>query len=248
MKNPLKIIQKNISVEEIAKQYLLHEFSKMLSDNNDAKFWQQFEKSLNLNLQKMPQRNFWQLLSGISEGYKLKWLFRILSDNSFSWNREIWNLNDITMTGIDPKIDKIIKEKNSSSPLKFGKYVQKNPNVKKLFFDLEGKNGFYRNKFPILLRQDGEQFKILDGMRRTCLAAIKGQDEIEVIVGYKVRNGKMKLNPDKIYFLDLLYRESKDRERIKEPLKVILKEIKKQFRDVELTKGSGVSKDIKELF
>lgn len=55
----------------------------------------------------------------------------------------------------------------------------------KLFFDLEGERGFYRNQFPILLRQDNQEYKVLDGMRRVCLVALNGQKEIEAIVGYK---------------------------------------------------------------
>lgn len=132
MKSPLKIIQKNVPLKEIIKQYLLHEFSKLLSDIDDQNFWDQFKKSLDTNLKKMLQRDLWQLLSGISEGYKLKWLYRILSDNSFVWHHEIWALEDITPTRIDPEIDKVI-ENNSANLVKFGQCGRQHPEVKNYF-------------------------------------------------------------------------------------------------------------------
>ena len=141
-----------------------------------------------------------------------------------------------------------IIQKNSSSLIKFGRYVHNKPEIKKLFYDLEGKHGFYRNKFPILLRQDHRSFKVLDGMRRSCLEAINGQTNIEAIVGYKIRSGKMMVSPDKIYFLNLLYKESPNKLKLQDPLRVILKEIQKQFRETQQIKNSSIAEDISELF
>mgnify|MGYP001580500919 CR=1 FL=1 len=77
MKSPIKVIQKNVPIEKIIKQYFLHEFSKLLSDIEDEKFWEQFENSLEFNFRKMSENSLWQLLSGISEGYKLKWIYNL---------------------------------------------------------------------------------------------------------------------------------------------------------------------------
>lgn len=58
----------------------------------------------------------------------------------------------------------------------------------------------------------------------------------------------MKVNPDKIYFLDLLYKESQNKSKLRKSLKVILHEIEHQFRDVEKIKNSGSAEDINEFF
>ena len=69
----------------IAKQYLKQEFRKIFSDIKDEKIYKRIDKSIDSFNFREGEMSFWNLLAAIAEGWKLKQVFFILSDDKFQW-------------------------------------------------------------------------------------------------------------------------------------------------------------------
>jgi len=67
----------------IAQQYLKHEFRKIFSDIKDPKIWKKIDKSIETFIKRENEASFWSLLAGISEGWKLKAVFHLLSSTKY---------------------------------------------------------------------------------------------------------------------------------------------------------------------
>lgn len=209
---PLAIIRTNVQPEEIAKLYLKLEFRKLFANIQDYKFWKQLDNSIDTIKDRVNENDFWQLISGISEGYKLKWVYRVLTDSVYSWSLERIALDDIRMTGMSPVINPIL-EKAEWKPKKFAQIWKSNPKyatVPKIQLLAEPE----RDHFPIFLHERDEQLRVFDGMRRVCLAVIEGRDLMEAYVG-RIRNskGQMMVNADKVLFLRVLYDEAPEKDQ-----------------------------------
>lgn len=238
MKKAYKILDENVKPEEIAISYLIHEFKKIFEDIDDKKFFKLIKKSVKFMPKRFgakPYEGFWMLVAGIAEGWKLKWVFRLLTDNGLKWQKEIRRLNDITLTGMNLIINPIIYEYCKRNPLKFRiwwnlhKNDKNNPILKMI------KPYPARDFDPILLHEENAEFKVFDGMRRTLLSSIQKKNQIICYVGYRVEKGKPQISPDKLLFLKLLAdgASKKDQNKVSKAMKIILNEICKQYKGTE---------------
>lgn len=202
---PIKLLKQNVKPEEIAVQYLKHEFIKLFS--NPSKLLDKVD-----NFPQEMGKDFWQLVSGISEGYKMKWVYRVLTDNKYSWTLEQIALDDVTLTGMSEFMDNVINQANGK-PSNFAQIWAKNPEFAKTPDGAGIKAHLERDDFPILLWERYDQLHVFDGMRRTCVAAITQKTEITAWVG-RITNldGQMMVNKDKVLFLRALYDESPDKD------------------------------------
>jgi len=211
MKNkPIKVLEKNVDPKVIAKQYLFHEFVKLFGEPKDKIFTQKIHKWIYDFDKKFDDTHFWSLLAAISENLKLKWTHRILTDSSYKWNLEIWNISDIKMTGMGPEIDGIVRKCDDDFE-KFRQYWNKN--IKGTAFEKKLKKQGLHSKgalddFPVLVHFKEGHYSVFDGMRRALLAALAGKKEIKVYVGYRIRQGQPQVNRWQMYFLTILLGEA----------------------------------------
>ena len=239
----------------IAKQYLKNEFRKVFSDIRDDKFFKKIDKSIeNFNLRE-GEASFWSFLAAIAEGWKLKQVFAILSDDKYQWKLKNIPLTEVYLTGMSPVIDKYVIKKFNRDPLAFARAWKANKTMREEII----KTGFAAHKerdgFPILTYKIGESYRVFDGMRRALLALIKGQTAIKAWVGYKVNaKGRPLISANRCYFLSNLYNQAKSKDKVLEKSIIrIGKEINKDYRngrEVLLKRIVGWSHDqkIKSLF
>ncbi len=239
----------------IAKQYLKQEFRKIFSDVKDDKFYKKIDKSIESFTDREGESSFWNLLSSISEGWKLKWVFQILSDDKYQWKLKNIPLDKIYLTGMSPTIDKYVIKKFNRNPLAFAKAWKTNKIMRQEII----KTGFSARKdrdyFPILVYKTGDSFRVFDGMRRTLLALTKNQPSIKAWVGYKINaKGRPLISANRCYFLSNLYNQAKTKDKtLEKSIIKIGKEINKNYRngrEVLLKRVIGWSHDqkIKSLF
>ncbi|MBI4779298.1 hypothetical protein HY797_02510 [Candidatus Falkowbacteria bacterium] len=239
----------------IAKQYLKQEFRKMFSDVKDDKFYKKIDKSIDNFDNREGEMLFWNLLAAIAEGWKLKQVFAVLSDDKYQWKLKDIPLEKIYLTGMSPTIDKYIIKKFNRNPVAFAKAWKMNKAMREEII----KTGFSAHKdrdyFPILTYKIGDSYRVFDGMRRVLLALTKNQKNIKAWVGYKVNaKGRPLISANRCYFLSNLYNQAKVKDKILEKSIVrIGREINKNYRngrEVLLKRVIGWSHDqkIKSIF
>jgi len=239
----------------IAKQYLKQEFRKIFSDVKDYKFYKKIDKSIESFIAREGEASFWNLLAAIAEGWKLKQVFTVLSDDKYQWKLVNIPLEKIYLTGMSPIIDKYVIKKFNRDPLAFAKAWKINKIMRQEII----KTGFAahkdRDNFPILAYKTGDSYRVFDGMRRTLLALTKNQKSLKAWVGYKINaKGRPLISANRCYFLSNLYNQAKSKDKVLEKSIVrIGKEINKDYRngrEVLLKRVIGWSHDqkIKSLF
>jgi len=214
-------------------QYLQHEFRKIFHDVRDKRVW----KLIDWSLEGFPKRDgegsFWQLIAGISEGWKLKRVFELLSDTSYRWRLEkipVWKL---VLGGMSPTIDRYTVKKFNRNPLRFAEAWKKNAQLRKAVLRTGFASHPERDQFPIFVFESGNGFRVFDGMRRTLLALIAGRTTIKAWVGYKVnRNGKPLISPERAWFLENIYENASTKDvSLEKAILRIGKEIIKNYRN-----------------
>jgi len=239
----------------IAKQYLKQEFRKIFSDIKDDKFYRKIDKSIDNFSGREGEASFWNLLAGVAEGWKLKLVFQILSDDKYQWKLKNIPLDKVYLTGMSPTIDKYIIKKLNRNPVAFAKAWKINKAMRQEII----KTGFSPHKdrdcFPILVNKTGDSFRIFDGMRRALLALTKNQKSIKAWVGYKINvKGRPLISANRCYFLSNLYNQAKVKDKtLEKSIIKIGKEINKNYRngkEVLLKRIIGWSHDqkIKSIF
>ncbi len=219
----------------IARQYLKHEFRKILAGPKDPKIWSKIDRSLD-RLAKTDEQSFWNLVAAIAEGWKLKAVFRILSDSTYRWKLQSIPLNKLTLTGMSPAIDRYVIQKFKRNPESLRKELQKKRSaVKKAILKagIEPKPDV--DHYPILIFESKEkELKVFDGMRRTLLALMKNQKNIRAWVGYRKNpQGKPLISRDRCLFLAEIYQFSKHQD------KNLVKSITRVGKEVTLTYRNG---------
>ena len=210
---PVRIIRRRVSPLTITNQYLYHEFLKIFWDAKDKVFRQKMKRSLYRMYRRDGTHTYWLLVAAISEGWRLKWVYRLLSDPGYQWNLETRNINDLTMTGFSPPIVDRLVNRCQYNFYTFADYYRKHPEFfKKYMPNLKPRPE--RDHQPIFVYWEPKEkrLKLFDGMRRTVLAAINRKKTIRAYVGYPVRKGKPMVNLDKLQYFHLLFRGArKDR-------------------------------------
>jgi len=239
----------------IAKQYLKNEFRKIFADVKDEKFYKKIEKSIDKFDLREGEASFWNLLAAMAEGWKLKQVFAVLSDDRYQWKLKNIPLAKIHLAGMSPTIDKYIIKKFNRNPLAFAKEWRTNRTMRKEIIETGLKAQPGRDGWPILTYKIGESYRIFDGMRRVLLALAKNQSQIKAWVGYKVSaKGRPLISASRCYFLSNLYNQAKLKDKALEKAIIkIGKQINKDYRngrEVLLKKIIGWSHDqkIKSIF
>ena len=239
----------------IGKQYLKNEFRKIFSDVKDDKFYKRIDKSIDKFDAREGEMSFWSLVAAVAEGWKLKSVFAVLSDDKYQWKLKNIPLEKIYLTGLSPVIDKYTIKKFNHNPLAFSRAWKVNRTMRQEII----KTGFSAHKerdgFPILTYKIGENYRVFDGMRRVLLALTKNQSTIKAWVGYKVNaKGRPLISANRCYFLSNLYNQAKTKDKnLEKAIIRIGKEINKDYRngrEVLLKRVIGWSHDqkIKSLF
>jgi len=239
----------------IARQYLKNEFRKIFSDIKDEKLLKKIDKSLDGFSLREGEGSFWNLVAALAEGWKLKQVFAILSDDKYQWKLKNISLKKIYLTGMSPAIDKYVIKKFNRNPLAFAKAWKVNKAMRQEIL----KTGFSahknRDNYPILVYKIGENYRVFDGMRRTLLALIGNKKEIKAWVGVKANaKGRPLISANRCYFLSNLYNQAKNKDKnLEKSIVRIGKEINKDYRngrEVLLKRIIGWSHDqkIKSLF
>ena len=125
-------------------------------------------------------------------GARLNWIGEYLNDESINWTLETLPINSLFLTGTNPEWNEITIKRAERSPAKLRELL-KDPQVAKVFEN---------SKFvdiPILIRKEGEQLKILDGMNRTIAALRDGLTEIRAYVGTRTGDPMPEVEPHVVY-------------------------------------------------
>lgn len=232
---PLEVIRANVPPQEIACQYLRHEFIKLFPGQSDS-FYEAMNQAIDNFPQSLGEKDFWQLVAAISEGLKLKGIYRLLTDTKYTWNLERFGLGDITLTSISPTLDKILKEA-TWNPVALPQIWESNKN----YLAEEGDPGLKPNSEidndPIILklRDRNNQLLVYDGMRRTCLRALAGKPDIIAWV-CRVTNqkGKMMINADKVLYTREVYSEDPNKNSLLlDAIVTIMKAYRSNYRNGE---------------
>lgn len=195
---PLHILQDNVSPTTLAVQYLEDELGKLFPTIPSAQI-----KNLPDTL---GHEQFWQLVAGISEAFKLNWTYRILSNQGFSWRLEQLSLDDVRMTGMSETLTKVMVEAGWK-PSRFASLWRRQQEhaAKASYHGIAPRDSEHT---PILIFEKAGTLRVFDGMHRVCAAALGNKTEITAWVGrIKNPNAKPQLNPDKPMFLLAAYRE-----------------------------------------
>jgi hypothetical protein len=230
---PIETLKTKVAPVEIAVSYLQHEFHKLFSGQK-SEFYAKVDNLISSFPATLGEKHFWYLVSGISEAYKFKWVHRTLTNTQFCWSLEKVRLDDVTMTGMSPYMDKVLKQAQWT-PSKFARIWKRGRRYTKAK-EAEGIRPYsQRDYFPILLRESDRQLKVFDGMRRTCVAALQEKADVIAWVGRICRSkGFSLINPDKVLALRVLYDNSptKDQKLLK-AIQVIMRRYLKQYRNGE---------------
>ncbi|MFA6552919.1 MAG: hypothetical protein WCT27_00635 [Patescibacteria group bacterium] len=199
---PKRTLRKNVAPTILANQFLYHEFLKIFRDIKRHDFRRLLKKSINNFIKRDGLHHYWLLVSAIAEGWRVKSVYRLLTDPSYKWRLEVRNINNLTMTGFNPiQVDKIIHSCHRKF-YDFAEYYHHHPTFFKKFMpNLQSRPE--RDHHPVFVFFDKHEhtLRLFDGMRRTTLAAIAGRKTIRAYVGYPVRHGKPMINLDKVQFL-----------------------------------------------
>ncbi len=211
---PVRILKRNVLPHEIANQYLYHEFLKIFWDVKDKSFRRKIKQSLFRMRKRDGKHTYWLLVAGIGEGWRVKWVYRLLTNPGYVWNLEERKISDLTMTGFNPQIVDRIIMRSGRNFYRFAEYYHKHRVFFKKYMP-NLKSQPERDNQPVLIFYDHKEgtMRLFDGMRRTVLAAIANKKTIKAYVGYPLRKGKAMVNLDKIQYLRLLFLDArKDRE------------------------------------
>ena len=239
----------------IAKQYLKHEFRKIFSDIKDDNFFKKIDRSIDNFDKREGERSFWNLTAAIAEGWKLKLVFMILSDDKYKWKPRNIPLEKIYLTGMSPTIDKYIIKKFNHNPLAFAKAWKTAKLMRQAIIKTGGLADKRRDGFPIFVYKFGDSYRVFDGMRRVLSALTKNQKSIKAWVGCRVNaRGKPLISANRCYFLSNLHNQAKNKDKTLEKAIIrIGRQINKDYRngrEVLMKRIIGWSHDqkIKSIF
>lgn len=239
----------------VAEQYLKHEFRKIFNDVKNPSIWKKLDKSIESFTKREGEISFWNLIAAISEGWKVKIVFHILSSTKYRWKLRQISVSKIILGGISPIIDKYTIKKFNRDPLSFAENWQKDKKMREeiLRTGLAPHKG--RDSFPILVFQTNNGFRVFDGMRRTLLALIDNQSKIKAWVGYEINpRGKSLISTNRCWFLSNIYEQSKKQNKELEKSVILIgKEIIANHRNgkealIKRIAGWSHNKKIQRIF
>jgi len=230
--SPVKVLKKNVSPIKLGNQFLYHEFLKIFRDIEDKLFHKKIKKSLDAFIRREGRHHYWLLISAIAEGWRVKHVYRLLTNTGYHWNLELRQISDLTMTGLNPPIVDRLIHRCQRDFHKFAAYYHRHP----VFFKKYMPNLLprpERDHHPVFVYWDArhKQLRLFDGMRRTVLQAVKNKKTIKAFVGYPVKSGKQMVNLDKISFFQHTFLEAKKSQPTYRSFITVGREIAKQSKN-----------------
>ena len=223
--NPVKLLRENISKIEVAKYYLEIEFSKLFK-NVDVKL-------INETIDSLTENKIWALTEAMSFTYHLNGVFFKLAREGYTWNEEIWRVDDVLLTGMDSNVNKVIfSEEIKGDALKFKNYLlnyfenNKESDPQKLF-SYKPTNRELRYTKLIATRKDNK-IAMLDGSHRLTEMLLNGTKEVHIFVGHPVEgiaeeSKKTLIGNSTLILLTILYKQGNEEE--KKAVLTVVKEI-----------------------
>ena len=222
---PVKLLREGISKIEVAKYYLEIEFSKLFKSVDVS--------LVNETIRDLPDNKVWALLEAISFTYHLNGVFFKLAREGYTWNEEVWNVEDVLLTGMDSNVNKIIfSEEVKSDALKFRNYLltyfENNKESDPLnLFSYKPSNRKLKYTKLIATSKDNK-IAMLDGSHRLTEMLLSGTNEVHIFVGHPTEgvpeeNKKTLIGNSTLILLTILYKQGNDEE--KKAVLTVVKEI-----------------------
>lgn len=225
-------LRRRVPPTVLADQFLYHEFLKIFSDITSLVFRREIKHSIAAFIRRNGKHHYWLLVAAIAEGWRVKWVYRLLTNPMYDWRLEVRQISDLTMTGFNPPIlDRRIHQCGNDFGRFAAYYHRHRAFIKKYTYDLKPKPE--RDEHPVFVFYEprSKTLRLFDGMRRTTLAAIAGKKTIRAYVGYPVRPGKPMVNLDKIQFFKLLAENAPKNKKMFQSLVSVGREIVRQSRN-----------------
>lgn len=154
--------------------------------------------SKNLQLTESAKANLPRLLEALSFTYRANLVFDYVMDERFTWEKRIVRVDDVTLTAMGEFVTPIIYSPEvQRSPRKMATYIKQHP-------DDEHMQGLrYRpvpeNRQIILMRQDGDKIKMLDGSHRFLSLVMEGKEFIEAYIAKPANSNAKPMLGDAVF-------------------------------------------------
>ncbi len=212
---PIKTINENVSTLEVARYYLKVEFTKLFPSVP-------FEL-IRDSIDSLKDKNVFSLLEAMSFTYHLNGVYYNITREGYDWKEEIWDINKLVMTGMDPNVNKVIfSEEVNGDVTKFKSYLldyfEKNvDNDPQGLFSFKPSNKPIN--FPKLIAKVREgKLRMLDGSHRLTEMLLNGVSEVHVYAGHPVtqipdEKQKTKIGSSTFILLTIAYKQGTAEER-----------------------------------
>lgn len=226
---PVKTLRRHVLPTVMANQFLYHEFLKIFRDIKRPDFRRLLKKSVNNFIKRDGPHHYWLLVAAIAEGWRVKWVYRLLTNPAYEWRLETRRISDLTMTGFNPRQVDAVANQCHRNFYEFANYYRSH----RAFFKKYMPNLMprpERDRHPVFVFFDRHEntLRLFDGMRRTTLAAIARKRTIRAYFGYPVRRGKPMVNLDKVQFLKHLATDAAPTKKIFDAFVLVGREMVRQ--------------------
>jgi len=117
-------------------------------------------------------------------GMELNWIGDFISDENIEWQKEEIEISKLFLTGMNPEWNYYIKTMTNGSPEAMSALMKEDALLQNMCKELPD------DSFPILVRKEGEELKVLDGMNRTLKALWDNKTVIEAYTAYPKGNAR----------------------------------------------------------
>lgn len=157
-------------------------------------------------------------------GAAMNWIGDFITDKNIKWKKAVIEIDKLTLTGTNPKWNRVIIDACGRSPEKFRDFL-KIPKNRRIF------SAARFNKAPILIRIENNQHKVLDGMKRVIAAILKDKKTINAFVAKSTWRPRPKCEPHIIYDFLRAYQRGINKNR--KDLISALKFLRKSYSNVD---------------
>lgn len=206
---PLSVIRSDVSPIEVGKSYLKAELGRVFSDKN-------IQEKISQVVDLLQGKEFWRWLEAMSFTLRLNGVFWTVGSEKFSWNEEMWNISKLTLTGVNPAVNKVIySEKVGQRPFAFRNYLREYFNAH-FDDDPQNLNQFRPKKEPllhptILLKENSNQIQLLDGTNRLVRMLLTDETAVNAYVARETNpQGKMRIGDSTFLLLRQIYHNAEN--------------------------------------
>lgn len=114
----------------------------------------------------------------VHAGVGLNWIGDFLGNSKIKWEKISLPISQIQMTGTEPEWNELFIEKCARDPLKLLELLKADAALHDTVSRWAGSSK--SADLPILVRRDGDKFKVLDGMHRFVAQVLAGLQAVEV--------------------------------------------------------------------